>query len=177
MYMYIGKQNKLMWTFQFHTIFKHSLLGLSDLKRSWIVSFRTLLKDCPCTSISPCNQCSVVSLSIDSGKNETLDKGRQLLNKTYILLVIMTQVSNDSVSRQWRPWSDYAADAQADLDLRCLHMPKDTFSHDTALVCGAQIPHINTCTMQHQSFFGTFAIIGLGRVLNRSFFLITAMIL
>ena len=35
-------------------------------------------------------------------------------------------VSNDSVSGQWRPWSD-CADAQADLDLRCQHMHEDTF--------------------------------------------------
>ena len=37
-------------------------------------------------------------------------------------------MSNDSVSRQQRPWSD-CADAQADLGVRCLHMPDDTFLH------------------------------------------------
>ena len=37
-------------------------------------------------------------------------------------------VSKESASRQGRPWSN-CADEQADLGLRCLHMPKDTFSH------------------------------------------------
>ena len=38
---------------------------------------------------------------------------------------------NDSVSGQWRPWSDCAA-AQADLGLCCPRMPQDTFSLGTA---------------------------------------------
>ena len=37
-------------------------------------------------------------------------------------------VSNDSVSRQWRPRSD-CADAQANLGICCPHIPKDMFSH------------------------------------------------
>ena len=37
-------------------------------------------------------------------------------------------ISNDFVSGQWRPWSD-CADAQADLGLRCPHMPENTYSH------------------------------------------------
>ena len=37
-------------------------------------------------------------------------------------------MSNDSVSRQPRPRSDYAS-AQSDLGLGCPHMPEDTFSH------------------------------------------------
>ena len=37
-------------------------------------------------------------------------------------------VSNDSVCGQRMPWSDYA-DAQADLGLRCPHMPEETFLH------------------------------------------------
>ena len=45
---------------------------------------------------------------------------------------IQSEVSNKSVSGQWRPWSD-CADAQADLGLRCLHMPK-MFPHGTAHV-------------------------------------------
>ena len=40
-------------------------------------------------------------------------------------------VSHYSDSGQWRPWSD-CADAQADLGLRCPHMPEDTFSHGAA---------------------------------------------
>ena len=39
---------------------------------------------------------------------------------------IHSVVSNDSVSRQWRPWSD-CLDAQAGLSLCCLNMPKDMF--------------------------------------------------
>ena len=46
---------------------------------------------------------------------------------------IHTVVSNDSDSGQWRPWSD-CADAQADLGLRCPHMPKDTFSQGASLM-------------------------------------------
>ena len=41
---------------------------------------------------------------------------------------IHTVVSNDSVSGQWMPWSD-CTDAQANLGLVCLHIPKDTFYH------------------------------------------------
>ena len=37
-------------------------------------------------------------------------------------------VSNDTVSGQHMPWSD-CANAQADLDFRCPHMPEDSFSH------------------------------------------------
>ena len=40
--------------------------------------------------------------------------------------LIHSMVSNNSVSGQWRPWSD-CADAQADLGLRCPHMPEDVF--------------------------------------------------
>ena len=47
---------------------------------------------------------------------------------------IHSVVSDDFVSGQWRPWSD-CADAQADLGLRCPHMPDDTF-----LLGAANIP-------------------------------------
>ena len=40
---------------------------------------------------------------------------------------IHSVVSNDSVSRQWRPWPD-CMDPQADLGLHWLHIPEDTFS-------------------------------------------------
>ena len=40
-------------------------------------------------------------------------------------------LSNYFVSGQWMPWSD-CADAQADLGLRCPHMPEDMFSHGAA---------------------------------------------
>ena len=42
--------------------------------------------------------------------------------------MIHSMVFNDSASGQRRPWSD-CADAQADLGLRCSHMPEDTLSH------------------------------------------------
>ena len=48
-------------------------------------------------------------------------------------IFIHSLVSDDSVSGQWRSWSD-CANAQADLGLHCLHMPKDRFSHDTAQI-------------------------------------------
>ena len=41
--------------------------------------------------------------------------------------LIYSIVFNDSVSWQRRSWSD-CADTQADLGLRCPHMPEDTFS-------------------------------------------------
>ena len=44
------------------------------------------------------------------------------------LLSIHSLVSNDSVRRQWKPWSD-CADAHDDLGLRCPHMLEDMFSH------------------------------------------------
>ena len=40
--------------------------------------------------------------------------------------LIHSIVSNDSVSGQRRPWSD-CADAQADLGIRCPHMPETSF--------------------------------------------------
>ena len=36
-------------------------------------------------------------------------------------------VSSDYGSEQWRSWSD-CADAQADLGIRCPHMPENTFN-------------------------------------------------
>ena len=41
-------------------------------------------------------------------------------------------VSNDSGSRQRKSWSD-CADAQADLGLRCPHMPEDAFLHGATM--------------------------------------------
>ena len=49
-------------------------------------------------------------------------------------------VSNDSVSGQWRPWSD-CADAQADLGLRRPHMSKDTLLRGAVLMGIAQWAH------------------------------------
>ena len=45
--------------------------------------------------------------------------------------LIQSIKSNYSCSGQRRPWSD-CADAQADLGLRCLHLPEDVFSHGEA---------------------------------------------
>ena len=47
-------------------------------------------------------------------------------------------VSNNSVSGQWRPWSD-CADAQADLGLRTPYMLEDTFSYNATYVSFARI--------------------------------------
>ena len=46
-------------------------------------------------------------------------------------LIIHSVVSSDSVSGLWRPWTD-CANAQADLGLRCPHVPEDKFSHGAA---------------------------------------------
>ena len=46
----------------------------------------------------------------------------------FLVIYICSAVPSDSISGQWRSWSDWA-DAQADLGLHCLHMPKDTFPH------------------------------------------------
>ena len=50
--------------------------------------------------------------------------GQSLLPLTHSI------VSNDSVNRQWSP--DQTMDAQADLGLLYLHMPKSMFSHGAA---------------------------------------------
>ena len=44
-------------------------------------------------------------------------------------------VSNNSVCGQGKPRSE-CADAQADLGLRCMHMPGGTFSHCAARITG-----------------------------------------
>ena len=46
---------------------------------------------------------------------------------------IHSVVYNNSVTGQWRPWSD-CADAQADLGLRWPYMPEDIFSHGVAQI-------------------------------------------
>ena len=53
---------------------------------------------------------------------------------------LLTLLSNASLSGHWRSWSDWAG-AQADLGLRCPHMPEDTFSHGAA-----HIPLEKSCT-------------------------------
>ena len=50
--------------------------------------------------------------------------------------IMYSVISNDSYRGQWRSWSD-CADAQADLGLRCSHMPEDMFSLSAV---NAQIP-------------------------------------
>ena len=47
-------------------------------------------------------------------------------------------VSNDSVKGQWRPWSD-CADAQADLGLRCPHIPEDITIYSLPLIQERQL--------------------------------------
>ena len=49
------------------------------------------------------------------------------VSSEHLLLIVTVKESNDSVSGQARLWSD-CADVQADLGLRCPHMPKYTFS-------------------------------------------------
>ena len=46
--------------------------------------------------------------------------------------LIHSIVSNDFVSGEQRPWT-VCAEAQADLGLRCLHMPEDTCQHGILL--------------------------------------------
>ena len=53
-------------------------------------------------------------------------------------LFIPSIMSNDSVSGQWRSWSD-CMDAQADVDLRCPHMHENIFSHGTAYLVSSAI--------------------------------------
>ena len=69
-------------------------------------------------------------------------------------------VSSDSVSGQWKPWSD-CTDVQADMGLRCPHMREDTFSHGTAhitqtlsimsmLITIYTVWHSSSCCQTHQ---------------------------
>ena len=63
-------------------------------------------------------------------------------------------VSNDSVSGQWRPWSA-CVDTQADLGLRCPHMPENTFSHGAVKMPSF---HANVLTIMNGVFqFSTFS--------------------
>ena len=41
-------------------------------------------------------------------------------------------VPNDSISRQWRPWSDCIL-VQPDIGIHCPHIPKGMFSHGAAI--------------------------------------------
>ena len=50
---------------------------------------------------------------------------------------IHSVVSNDSVSGQWRPWSD-CMDVQIDLGFCCPHMSEDTFLQGTAQINSRQ---------------------------------------
>ena len=43
-------------------------------------------------------------------------------------------VSNNSISGEWRPWSDCVG-AQADLSIRCPFILEDTLSHGAAHMC------------------------------------------
>ena len=63
---------------------------------------------------------------------------------------IQSVVSSDSVCRQWRPWSD-CPDAQADLGPCYPHMPKDTFSHDTAHLVKYSQPSLYRHSIQRQN--------------------------
>ena len=55
---------------------------------------------------------------------------------------IHSVVSIDSVSGQWRSWSD-CMDEQADQGLCCLHMPEDIFSHGAAQLFTIHVLHLN----------------------------------
>ena len=61
-------------------------------------------------------------------------------------------VSNESVSGQWRPWSD-CADGQADLGIRCPHMPEYTFSHDTLMIFNLLFRYILFCFIVNLIYF------------------------
>ena len=61
----------------------------------------------------------------------------------------------DSVSGQWRPWSDCAS-AQSDLGLRCPHTPKDTFRMARRIRWGNLVVHmccvVRACTISKSLF-------------------------
>ena len=64
-------------------------------------------------------------------------------------LLIQYMVFSDSVNGKRWPWSD-CANAQADLGLRCPHLPDDTFSHGaTQLFCRIEKYVICFCTCVH----------------------------
>ena len=72
----------------------------------------------------------------------------QSLSRAFALLK-HSILSNESFCGQRRPWSD-CADAQADLRLRCPHIPKDTLAHG--------IIHIVSCVYGICSSY-TFSLI------------------
>ena len=72
-------------------------------------------------------------------------------------------VPNDSVSGQWRPWSD-CANVQSDLGLRCPHMPADTFSHDSTSMKFGKTVQANQgmCILQfilHKPIYAKWALL------------------
>ena len=67
-----------------------------------------------------------------NGQTEIILRMRKV-SSGHVLHLIHFIVFKDSVSGQRRSWSD-CADAQADLGLRCPHMPEDTFSHGPARI-------------------------------------------
>ena len=58
--------------------------------------------------------------------------GQSIIQAFFCSPLMHPIVFNDSISGQWRPWSD-CANAQADL-APLWHMPEDTFLHDAAHV-------------------------------------------
>ena len=69
--------------------------------------------------------------------------------------LIPSIIFNDSVTGQWRSWSD-CSDVQADLGLCCPHMPKDAFLHDmtnmTPYHCGQQVSNLSQDINQNHNF-------------------------
>ena len=77
-----------------------------------------------------CGPCWVKNV-FEHGQNAQIWHSSRACTMSYLGIcspLIHSIVSNNSTSGQWRPWSD-CADAQADLGLRCPHMPKDMFTH------------------------------------------------
>ena len=71
---------------------------------------------------------------------------------------------SDSVSGQWRPWSD-CADAQSDLGLHCPRMPEDTFSHGAAHIEKALV-RLECTGLSEFSFCAYLFMVSSARIIN-----------
>ena len=88
---------------------------------------------------------------------------------------IHSVVSNDSVSGQWRLWSD-CADAQADLGLRCTHIPEDTFRLAGPILQPIFIPSIQLIDVYGNFLHGTRICFLLLFFFNSTYWLISSIL-
>ena len=66
-------------------------------------------------------------------------------------------VSIDTVSGQWKPWSD-CADAHSEQGLSCPHMPEDTFSHGAKRKSTDRLHKVQALSFSFMFYFFTLCM-------------------